>query len=239
MANSTLEHGLELLTWLAERGGLHTLTEISSTFGWPKSHVHRLLQSLIHMKFCHQEENGKRYGAGLKVLELSHVLLSQISLRSMALPTIQKLANDLDSDVFITLPYENKALIITSAYPHGDQRHPSSTIGTPLSPERTVSGALIAAHLGISNPHMEKLTFECAPQSTLPFQVIRRLEDLKGMPLDAVAMTLMEEDRLNAVLGVNLNLATVAKMGESIVLHQIADCTDRLQRSLERSEHER
>lgn len=144
--NHTLTHGLELLLVLASAPRPHTLAELTETMALPKSHVHRLLKTLIENQYVVKDEK-RRYAIGLGALRLGHALLRDIPIRRAALPHMQRLAGELALPVTLALPFGHEAMSIAHVTPDGQLRRTSETLGSVLAPTTTALGKLFLAFL--------------------------------------------------------------------------------------------
>ena len=66
-------------------------TEIAKALDMPKSTVAGLIHTLDHNGYLDQNQNNRKYRLGIKILERSRVLLSQLDLRQIALPHLEQL----------------------------------------------------------------------------------------------------------------------------------------------------
>lgn len=130
---------------LAQAPRPHKLAELSETMGLPKSHVHRLLKTLIHNQYVVQDEK-RRYAIGLGALRLGHALLRDIPIRRAALPHMQQLAAEVQMPVTLALPFGFEAISIAHITPDGQLRPSSETLGAVLAPTTTALGKLFLAH---------------------------------------------------------------------------------------------
>jgi DNA-binding IclR family transcriptional regulator len=150
--NNTLANGLTLLGFLSRTADGFGVSELAVELKLPKSHVHRLLQTLVEMGYVVQDED-RTYRIGLRPLELSSALLHNLPLRAAAMPLLHDLAESTGMDAIISIPHEGTGLIIGAIYSQGRQRDPGAAIGSRLHPERSATGALFAACIpGFAKP---------------------------------------------------------------------------------------
>jgi DNA-binding IclR family transcriptional regulator len=69
------------------------ITDLSRETGLNKSTVYRLLNTLVQHRLIAQDPETQKYTGGLKILELSNLLLSRLHVRSMATPYLRQLVD--------------------------------------------------------------------------------------------------------------------------------------------------
>jgi IclR family KDG regulon transcriptional repressor len=100
--NNSLEKGLQLMLLFASGGGPSTLGEISRGSGMPKATTLRFLTAFARNGFLRRDEAGK-YSLGLRLIELGHLAAEQFDLRTVALPYMAALRDELDEAVQIAV----------------------------------------------------------------------------------------------------------------------------------------
>lgn len=142
--NNTLANGLHLLAELSATAAAHSVTELATRLQVPKSHAHRLLQSLVELGYAVQDPD-RRYRIGLEPLAISKALLANHPLRILAMPHLHRLAEATGMDAIATVPHRGGAAIILAAvYPGGEQRDAISAVGNRLGHPGSATGALFA-----------------------------------------------------------------------------------------------
>ena len=91
----SVERAFLLVEALAKEPRDHSLTELSKTLGWPKSTVHGLLSTLVQYRYAHQSEESGRYRLGIRFFELGSRVGDTWDIRSLALPHMQRLNQEL------------------------------------------------------------------------------------------------------------------------------------------------
>lgn len=142
--NNTLRNGLVLLAHLASTTSPFTLTALVAQLGLPKSHVHRLLQTLCEDGWVVQDPD-RRYRIGLKPLELSRALLTHLPLRQASLPVLRELVVATGYDAVFTHMAGDFALVIAGDYAMGRQQDPATAVGIRLSLHASACGKMLAA----------------------------------------------------------------------------------------------
>ena len=142
--NNTLANGLTLLAFLSGTAEAYSVTELAQHLDLPKSHVHRLLQTLVGMGYCLQDED-RRYRIGLEPLVISKALLAHHPLRQVARVHLHRVAEATGLDTLIAIPHRaSTALVLGVAYPGGEQRDAATAIGNLLRFPTTASCTLFA-----------------------------------------------------------------------------------------------
>lgn len=142
--NNTLANGLQLLATLSATAEAHSVTELAQSLGLPKSHVHRLLQTLVDTGYAVQDAD-RRYRIGLEPLAISKALLANHPLRQLARPHLHRLAEATGMDAIVSIVHRGGvALVLAGVYPDGEQRDLATAIGNRLNFPGTATGALFA-----------------------------------------------------------------------------------------------
>lgn len=87
----TLEKALVLLSFLGEQRRELGVAEIARHLGMSASTVYRLLRTLEHQKFVHQNSATTKYRLGIKLIELGNAFLETVELRAIARPVLVRL----------------------------------------------------------------------------------------------------------------------------------------------------
>jgi IclR family KDG regulon transcriptional repressor len=151
--NNTLANGLHLLAELSATAAAHTVTELATRLQVPKSHAHRLLQTLVELGYAVQDPD-RRYRIGLEPLAISKALLANHPLRRLAMPHLHRLAEATGMDAIASVPHRGgSAIILAAVYPGGEQRDAISAVGNRLGHPGSATGALFACLIpGFAEP---------------------------------------------------------------------------------------
>jgi DNA-binding IclR family transcriptional regulator len=141
--NNTLANGLALLGFLSRTADSFGVSELATALKLPKSHVHRLLQTLVETGYAVQEDD-RRYRVGLRPLEVSSALLHHLPLRAAALPVLHRLSKATGMDAIVTIPHDGAGVNVGAVYPDGRQVDPAAAIGSRLMVGHTATGKLFA-----------------------------------------------------------------------------------------------
>lgn len=144
--NNTLTNGLALLTLVANEPRPHGVTELARMAGLPKSHVHRLLQSLVEARYLERDGKG-RYEIGVGALRLGRELLRSFPIRRVALPEMMRLVNEQMVAISLVCPFGYEVISVAHFSHDGEMRDYSATLGSVLDAHASASGKLFLAHL--------------------------------------------------------------------------------------------
>jgi len=140
--NKTLHTGLRLLELLAASAEAQGVSDLARRLELPKSHVHRLLQSLV-AGYVHRVE--RRYRIGYKPLSLSADLLERSPLREAALPALDELAERSGASALCSVLDGDSVVVIAAAYHRGQRVGSEAVLGRRMGLLGTASGRLLLA----------------------------------------------------------------------------------------------
>lgn len=100
--NSTLTKGLQVLDLLARSRKPLGVTEVAARLSLAKSDSYRLLQTLVAEGFVRQEPDSS-YRASTRIWELGSAMLSNLDVRSIAKPFMEKLQDQTRETVALTM----------------------------------------------------------------------------------------------------------------------------------------
>lgn len=143
--NNTLTNGLSLLSLVANSGRSHGVTELAKMAELPKSHVHRLLQSLVEARYLDKDQQS-RYRISVGALRLGRELLRNIPIRRIALPEMMQLVGEVKIALSLAMPFGCEAISIAHISHDGNLRDSMESLGSVLSPHGSASGKLFLAH---------------------------------------------------------------------------------------------
>ena len=143
--NNTLSNGLLLLEHLAANAKSYSLSGLARELDLPKSHVHRLLQTLSECDYVIQDEK-RQYRIGLGSLRLIRSLLLNIPLRTHGYEHITKLANTIQMTCTLAMPFGDDAISVAMCTHDGRIRDPIASLGNILSAHSSASGKLMLAY---------------------------------------------------------------------------------------------
>jgi len=143
--NNTLTNGLALLSLVAGTARPHGVTELARMADLPKSHVHRLLQSLVEAKYLEKDAQS-RYKISVGALRLGRELLRNLPARRAALPVMMELVREHAIALTLAIPFGVNAISIAYFSHDGQMRDSMESLGSELSAHASASGKLFLAY---------------------------------------------------------------------------------------------
>lgn len=113
----TVDRSLELMELLSQYPAGLTSGEIERELQLNKLTVHRLLSTLENRKFIERLEGGRRYGIGLKLVELCSVRLNTVEIKTEAQPCLRELAEKLVQPTHLAILSGREAVYIEKIDP--------------------------------------------------------------------------------------------------------------------------
>lgn len=113
--NQSVIKALKLLNFFTVETPELTLKEIAIKAGIPKPTAYRLLSSLESSDFLYktkENEHDSRYRLGLKLLELGQIVSDQLEVRAIALPYMEKLAEEINEVIHLVIVNQDEATYI-------------------------------------------------------------------------------------------------------------------------------
>lgn len=111
-AVQSLERALKILEVLGKNPKGLGVTEISREVDLHKSTVYRLLSTLAKWGYVEQEKENEKYKLGLKIIELSNNVLSNLELRKVARPYLEELMEYANEVVHLCVLRDGEAVYI-------------------------------------------------------------------------------------------------------------------------------
>ena len=108
---AVLARAAAVLEQLAAAGEV-TTADLSEQLDEPRSSVYRLLRSLATLGLVEEGERAGGFRLGLGVLRLGSVALSQLEVRRVALPLLERLHDETGETVFLAVPRKGRALFV-------------------------------------------------------------------------------------------------------------------------------
>lgn len=93
------------------------ITEISEQLGLYKSTVHNIVSTFEKAGYIDKNPNNDKYKLGLKILELAHVISSNIGFREIILPHMQKISDKTNEVVYLGIPSNGEVMYLDSSHP--------------------------------------------------------------------------------------------------------------------------
>jgi IclR family transcriptional regulator, KDG regulon repressor len=151
---------VRILDLLKSRGSLGYI-EILKQIPLPKSTLFKILYTLEAEELVHRDQESGRYQLGVKLIEWGSGARSQLEIRKIAFPFMQKLSEDLDCTVHLTVVSHGEVLPIES-FESGSTTWPHyifhGGVGIPAPLHATAAGKAILAFM--SRDELERMIVE-------------------------------------------------------------------------------
>jgi IclR family acetate operon transcriptional repressor len=123
------------------------VAEIAKIVGLNRTTVHRLVGTLESSGLLRKDPFTQKFGLSAQVLRLADVFYQQNDIRSIALPRMTALRNELNETVALHLREGFARVVIAQIGAHRDVRHMYRNIGEPIPLHLGAPGRVILAHL--------------------------------------------------------------------------------------------
>jgi DNA-binding IclR family transcriptional regulator len=144
--NTTLQKGLAILETMAMDARELSLAEVASLTGLEKSRACRLLQTLAGTGYVVQDPKSRRYRIGLRTLELSSGILSNMPLYRAGVAYLHDVSDRLNAPSYLGVLHLGKVLTIATVYPAGVYVEGAPGFGTVMKLEESAMGKVLLAH---------------------------------------------------------------------------------------------
>lgn len=125
----SIERAFNILEHLSGHPNGMQITKLAKVTGLSKSTVHRLLSTLIDLKYVKQDMDTERYTIGYRALYLSRNLLNTSSLIATAKPHFRKLVADINETIHLCVE-EHEEVVYIDKIESNQTIHMSSRIGS-------------------------------------------------------------------------------------------------------------
>lgn len=143
---NSVNRALDLIDILCNSDGGLSLNKLSMKAGLHKTTAYRLLRSLIKYGYADQDPESRKYKAGLKIFELSHLLIDRMELRTEARPELKKLNKETNETIHLAILDNGEVVYIDKIESQRPIRMYSS-IGKRAPAHCTGVGKALLAHL--------------------------------------------------------------------------------------------
>lgn len=117
---SSIEKSIQILNYLGEMERSVGITELSSKLSFPKSTIHRILNTLSKYSLVTQEEETSKYKLGLQVVKYSNSFYNSFDFRHIAKPILKEVCWETKLTTFLTTWYNGRGICIDSITPSFD-----------------------------------------------------------------------------------------------------------------------
>lgn len=184
----SLQKALEILECFVEKQPLG-VTEISEKLGLYKSNVHNILMTFKAMDYLEQDPDSGKFRLGMAVFELNRALRENLDIRHIALPFMQKIAEESGEVVYLTIPRGDEVIYLEAACPETQRLSGSFVMGERAKMYCTSVGKAILAHMAkeereehISDPLEAFTEYTITDREKLEEELLRTKE--RGYGLD-------------------------------------------------------
>ncbi|HYW91361.1 MAG TPA: IclR family transcriptional regulator [Gammaproteobacteria bacterium] len=141
-ASKTLDRGLSVLDALAAAPGGLSMTAIAAQLGIHRTSAYRLLGTLCERRLASVSADG-RYHLGVRLLELAASVAAD--LRSLAVPELSELANDVGATAFLAVLDGTDAVAVSVIEPRRTRMHVAYRVGSRHPADIGADGLAILA----------------------------------------------------------------------------------------------
>ncbi|MEW6669976.1 MAG: IclR family transcriptional regulator [Thermodesulfobacteriota bacterium] len=195
------------------RGGLG-ISELSRDLGMAKSTVHGMTSALEEMGALVRDSRSKRYTLGYSLIELGMAAYSQVDLKALARPVMEKLMETTHTTVFLGVLNNEHVTIIDVVEPRSELKI-TSPVGTTMPLIAGAVGKVLLSRMeeeqALSLMRKKGLTRYTVNTVTDPEACMREIRSVREMGyatddeeyilgVRAVASPVLEESRLVGVL---------------------------------------
>lgn len=144
---NSIEKSIQILNYLSNAGRSVGITELSSNILFPKSTVHRILNTLLKHSLVNQEKETSKYKLGLQIVEYSNSFYNSFDFRQIAKPILKDVCRETKLTTFLTTWYNSKGICIDSITPSRDENtHLFVEIGKEMPFHSAASAKILLAH---------------------------------------------------------------------------------------------
>jgi|Deesub1362A_J573_1020465.scaffolds.fasta_scaffold01495_13 DNA-binding IclR family transcriptional regulator len=141
----SVKKAMEILFLFTEKHEM-SLTEITERLKIGKSSAYKYLNTLEHLRLVERDPTTKKYRLGIKILELSGVILENLELRKVARPYLEELARICNETVHLMVERDGEGVYIEKIdSPRAIRMY--SQIGKRLPLHTGAVGKALLAHL--------------------------------------------------------------------------------------------
>jgi DNA-binding IclR family transcriptional regulator len=135
---------VELLEYFAKRPGMHTLTEVQESLGYPKSSLYMLLRTLVELGWVETEATGTRYGIGVRALLVGTTYIDGDEVVMAVRSTLDRLAEDTTETIHLAR-LDGTDVVYLATRPAQHSLRPFTRVGRRLPAHTTSLGKSLLA----------------------------------------------------------------------------------------------
>ena len=114
---NSIEKSIKVLNYLSDAERSVGITELSLELSFPKSTVHRILNTLLKHSLVNQDKETLKYKLGLQIIEYSNSFYNSFDFRQVAKPILKDVCRETKLTTFLTTWYNDKGICIDSITP--------------------------------------------------------------------------------------------------------------------------
>lgn len=158
--NHTLTNGLRVLERVARTHRDFSIAELATELALPRSHVHRLLRTLVEAGYLAQDADTRKYRSDYHVLALAGPFAENLPLRVRGGPVLRKLSNDGRCASYLAVLHQGAPLVVMSDLYRGKPAAHTLGLGSRLNRHASAFGKLFVAlkRLPIEASELKRLT---------------------------------------------------------------------------------
>jgi IclR family acetate operon transcriptional repressor len=137
---------MRVLEALAESGEAHGVSELAAQLELPRSHVHRLLQTLTSRGYVERAE-ARQYRISGQVLCLANAFLERLAVRQLVRPYMRELAESVGGAANLAIPVHGEPITVDVLHPTVTTRDVPLAIGRALGIGSSASGRICLAYV--------------------------------------------------------------------------------------------
>jgi len=114
---NSIEKSIKVLNYLSDAERSVGITELSLELSFPKSTVHRILNTLLKHSLVNQDKETLKYKLGLQIIEYSNSFYNSFDFRQVAKPILKDVCRETKLTTFLTTWCNDKGICIDSITP--------------------------------------------------------------------------------------------------------------------------
>jgi DNA-binding IclR family transcriptional regulator len=114
---NSIDKSIKVLNYLSDAERSVGITELSLELSFPKSTVHRILNTLLKHSLVNQDKETLKYKLGLQIIEYSNSFYNSFDFRQAAKPILKDICRETKLTTFLTTWYNGKGICIDSITP--------------------------------------------------------------------------------------------------------------------------
>lgn len=143
--NHTLVNGLRVLERVARTHRDFSVSELAAELALPRSHVHRLLRTLVDAGYLTQSPDTRKYRSDYHVLALAGPFADNLPLRVHGGPVLRALSGNIRAASYVAVCHQGAPLVVMSDFYRGEKAAHHLGVGERLPRHASAFGKLFLA----------------------------------------------------------------------------------------------